>query len=130
MASCVSYTPTWPVRGRAGPGLAAEARSFSSYGHHLLWASKTQKRRELSADSRVPLGENAFSLWARVAPLVNRGAIERCPGSDTRFTLSGSLEGEWSSLCKSPEHRLGKRLSSGFRLVKIEKLPGPWSCSL
>ena len=56
MASCVSYTPTWPVRGRAGPGLAAEARSFSSYGHHLLWASKTQKRRELSADSRVPLG--------------------------------------------------------------------------
>lgn len=124
MASCVSCTVAWPVRDRAGPGLAAEAHSFSPRGHHLLWASKPQQRRELSAESRVASGENASSFWARDAPSVNRRETVRCPGSDTRFTLSGSLEGEWA-LCKSPEHRLGKFLSSGFRLFKVEKLPGP-----
>lgn len=125
MASCVSCTLAWPVRGRAGPGLAAEAQSFSPCGHHLLRASKTQKRRELSAESHVALGENAFSFWALVAPSGNRGDAAWCPGSDTCFTSSGSLRGERSSLCKPPEHRLGKGLSSGFRLFKIEKLPGP-----
>lgn len=125
MASCVSCTLAWPVRGRAGPGLAAEAQSFSPCG--TTCSGPAKPRRDMSFQLRVtwPWGRTPSAsgpVWLRRE---TEGMLHGAPGSDTCFTSSGSLGGERSSLCKPPEHRLGKGLSSGFKLFKIEKLPGP-----
>lgn len=51
MAPCVPCTLAWPVRGRAGPGLTAEAQSFSPCG--TTCSGPAKPRRDASFQLRV-----------------------------------------------------------------------------